>query len=92
MPKIYEVRYVVNITNASIIGISENKLDETILSSELEVDSYDLTRLHRSRRGGDVACYIKISIAYSYKDSFCSNIEIIFVDIYLPRPSLGKSY
>ena len=92
MPKIDEVRYVLNITNASIIGISENKLDETILSSELEVDGYDLIRLHRSRRGGGVACYIKISIAYSYKDSFCSKIEIIFVDIYLPRPSLGKSY
>ena len=42
MPKIGEVRYIANITNASIIGISETKLDETILSSELEVDGYDL--------------------------------------------------
>ena len=42
LPKIGEVRYIANITNASIIGISETKLDETILSSELEVDGYDL--------------------------------------------------
>ena len=42
LPKIDEVRYIANITNASIIGISETKLDETILSSELEVDGYDL--------------------------------------------------
>ena len=56
LPKIDEVRYIANITNASIIGISETKLDEIIWSSELEVDSYDLVRLDRSRRGGGVAC------------------------------------
>ena len=37
LPKIDEVRYITNITNASIIGISETKLDETILWSELEL-------------------------------------------------------
>ena len=55
------------------------------MSSELEVDGYDLVRLDRSRRGGSVACYIKSSIAYSFKDSFCSNTESIFVDIFLPK-------
>ena len=82
LPKIDEVRYIANITNASVIGISETKLDETILSSELEVDGYDLVRLDRSRRGGGGACYIESSIAYSYKNSFCSNTESIFVDIF----------
>ena len=85
LPKIDEVRYITNITIASIIGISETKLDETILSSKLEVDGYDLVRLDRLRRGGGVACYFKSSIAYSYKDSFCSSIESVFVDIYLPK-------
>ena len=90
LPKIDEVRYIANITNASIIGISETKLDETIWSSELEVDGYDLVRLDRSRRGGGVACYIKSSIAYSYKDSFCSNTESTFVYIFCLN--LSKSY
>ena len=85
MPKIDEVCYIANITNASIIGISETKLDKTIWSSELEVDGYDLVRLNRSRGGGGVACYIKSSIAYSHKESFCSNTESIFVDIFLPK-------
>ena len=62
LPKTDEVRYITNITNASIIG-SETKLDETIWSSELEVDGYGLVRLDLSRRGGGVACYIKSSIA-----------------------------
>ena len=83
--KIDEVRYVASITNTSIIGISETKLDETIFSNELEVYSYGLVRFDRFRRGGGVACYIKSSIAYNYNGSFCSNIESIFVDIYLPK-------
>ena len=72
LPKIDEVRCIANITNASIIGISEAKLDETIWSSELEVDGCDLVRLDRSRRGGGVTWYIKSLIVYSYKESFCS--------------------
>ena len=85
LPKIDEERYNTNITNAFIIRISETKLDETILSSGLEVDGYDLVRLNLSRRAGGVACYIKHSIAYNYKDRFSSNIESTFVDMYLPR-------
>ena len=85
LSKIDEVRYIASITNASIIGINETKLDETIWSSELEVNGYDLVRLDRSRRVGGVACYIKSSVAYSYKESFCSNTESIFVDIFLPK-------
>ena len=82
LPKFDEVRYIASITNVSIIGISETELDETIWSNELEVAGYDLVR---SRRGGCFACYIKNSIAYSCKDSFCSNTESIFVDIILPN-------
>ena len=53
LSKIDRVHYLANIINVSIIGISETKLDETILTSELEVD---LVWLNRSRRGGGVAC------------------------------------
>ena len=45
MPKIDEKRYIANIINVYIIGIGETKLDETILSSELEVDVYNLVVL-----------------------------------------------
>ena len=85
LPKIDEVRYIANITNASIIGICKTKLDKTIWSSELEVDGYDLVRFDQSRIGGGVASYIKSSVAYSYVESFCSNIESNFVDIFLPK-------
>ena len=45
LPKIDEKRYIANITNVYIIGKGETKLDETILSSELEVDVYNLVVL-----------------------------------------------
>ena len=85
-PKIDEVCYIANITNASIVRIPKTKLDKTGLSSELEVDGFDLVRLDRTMRSSGVACCIKSLIAYSYKDRFCSNIESIFVEFYLSKP------
>ena len=37
MPKIDEMRYIAKLTNATITGLSETKLDSTVLSSELVV-------------------------------------------------------
>ena len=42
--KIDEIRYVAKLTNATVIGLSETKLDKTVLSSQLEVEEYDLVR------------------------------------------------
>ena len=85
LPKIDEIRFIAKQLNASIIGSSESKLDSSILNSELDIDEYDLIRLDRSRRGGGVACYIRKSLSYNHKTSFCRNIESIFIDIFLPK-------
>ena len=79
LPKIHEVRSTANITNTLIIGIGENKLDETIWSSELTVDGYDLVRLDQSEKGGGVVCYMLHIVT---KRAFCSNTESIFVEIF----------
>ena len=62
--------------NASIVGIGETKLDDSISSSEIEIEGYGLLRLDRSRRGGGVACYIKRSLAYNYKDNFAKSLRV----------------
>ena len=85
IPKIDEIRHMTKITNAAIVGIGETKLDESILSSEIDIEGYDLLRLDRFRRGGGVACYVKKSLAYNYKDNFYKNTESIFIDIFLPK-------
>ena len=77
LPKIDKIRHMTKITNAAIVGIGETKLDESILSSEIDIEGYDLLRL--------VACYVKKSSAYNYRDNFCKNTESIFIDIFLPK-------
>ena len=48
LSKIDEIRYISKLTNATIIGLSETKLDKTVLSIELEIEGYDLARSDRS--------------------------------------------
>lgn len=57
--KIDEVCYNSKLTNVSIIGISEPRLNKTILPSTLGDDGYDLPRLVQLVWGDGVACFIK---------------------------------
>ena len=83
--KIDEVRFIANQSNAFIIGICESKLDSSILNKGLDISDYDLLKLDRSRRGVRVVCYIRKSLSYDHKTSFCRNIESIFMDVFLPK-------
>ena len=57
--KIDEICYVAKLINATVTGLRETKLDNTVLSSKLETEGYDLVRSDRSREGGGgVACFI----------------------------------
>ena len=85
LSKIDEIRYIAKLKNAAVIGLSETKFDNTVLSSELEIEGYDLVRSDRSRRGGGVACFVKNSISYNQKPNFCINTESIFIEIFLPK-------
>ena len=45
-------------TNAAITGISESKLDESVLEPEIQIDDYKILWCDRNRHGGGVASYI----------------------------------
>lgn len=45
LPKIEEICHIAKMTSASIIRISDSKLGETILASELLVDSNDFNKI-----------------------------------------------
>ena len=47
LPKINEIRYITNLTNATVIGLSETKIYITVLSSEIEIEGYVLVRSDR---------------------------------------------
>ena len=85
LPKIEELRQIAKLSDASIIGISESKLDETVLEGEICIDGYKLIRADRNRIGGGVACYIKSDLAFNQRKDFSTDIENIFFDILLPN-------
>ena len=85
LSKIEELRQLAEATNASVIGISESKLDDSVLDGEVGIDGYKIIRADRNRNGGGVACYIKSDLALNIRKDFSSEIENIFFDILLPN-------
>ena len=66
-------------------GLSETKLDESVLDSEVDIDGYKLIRLDRNRFGGGVSCYIKSEVGFNIRNDFSVKIENIFLDILIPN-------
>ena len=75
-------------SNAANIGVSESKLDESVLQSEIQINNYDLLSRDRNRNDGGVACYIRSDISYIQKHHFPEEIENIFFEILLPKTKL----
>ena len=59
LSKIDELREIAKASRAAVIGISESKLDETVLDGEVAIEGFDLVRSDRNRHDGGVACYIR---------------------------------
>ena len=85
LSKIDELLAIAKESRASVIGITESKLDKTVLDKEINTDGYELARSDRNRHGGGVACYIRNDISFSVRGDFSSEIENIFLDIFLPK-------
>ena len=67
-----------------MIGISESKLDSTVLDPEIYIDNYEILRFDRNRYGGGVACYIR-SDSYKLNSFLPNEIENITFDILMPH-------
>ena len=85
LPKNEEHRIVAKSTNAAIIGISESKLNESVLEPEIQIDDYKILQCDRNRRGGGVACYIRNDLSYNILSVFPREIESVFFEILLPN-------
>ena len=84
-PKNEEVRFIAKKSKATVLAITEINLDGTIFDAELYIEAYSIVRCDRDRRGGGVACYIKNDICFSNKNILSKKIEVIFVDLLLPK-------
>ena len=58
--KFLEVKIIALKTKAAVIGMSESKLDETVLNVLINITGYNILRSDRNRHGGGVLCYINI--------------------------------
>ena len=85
LPKIDELQYIAKLNEAAVIGILESKLADSVLSSEIQMENYDLIRSDRNRHGGGVACFVTNDLSYNTKSFLPSEIENIFIEIFLPH-------
>ena len=85
LSKIDELQEIARKTRATVISITESKLDGSVLDGEINIDGYELVRSDRNRHGGGVACYIRSDISFNVRGDFSSEIENIFLDILLPK-------
>ena len=85
LPKINELREIAGHTKASIIGISESKLDDSIDDNEIDIPGYSVLRSDRNRHGGGVACYVKNELCFNRETIISQEIEHIIVSIFIPK-------
>ena len=54
-----ELRYIANLSNAAVIGITESKLDDYILDSEIQIDNYQILHCDGIGKGKGRGCLCK---------------------------------
>ena len=81
LPKTDESKCIVNKTKATIIVITESKLDLIIPDLEFNLPGYDILRCDRNRKGGGVVCYIRKDLCFNARPRNCKEIENITFDI-----------
>ena len=80
------IRLIANKTNASIIGITESWLDNTVNDSEISIPGYCVVRRDRDRNGGGVCVYVKSDMAYNVRPDLAhDNLEMVWVELLLPH-------
>ena len=88
LPKIDELRYIARFSNASVTGITESKLYNYILDSEIQIDNYHIPLCDRNRKGTKgclFCCFARNDFSYIKKDSFPEKTENILFEILPPK-------
>ena len=76
---------IVKISNPTVIGITETKLDHSIGDSKISIDGYCAIRHDWNWKGGGVICYVTNKICYNTKNCISNEIENIFVELLIPK-------
>ena len=76
-----EIRCIASKTKATIIGITESKLDHPVPDSEVNFPGYDILRCDGYRNGAGVTCYIRKDLCFNIRTLHCKGIENLVFDI-----------
>ena len=79
------MRVIAKRTKAAVIGISESKLDSTVLDSEFYIENYEILHFNKNLHRGGIACYIRSDISYKLNSFLPNEIKTITFDILMPH-------
>ena len=84
LSKIYEIRDISNHIKPAMLGITESKLNSSVINSEVNINGYSIIRNDRNRNGGGVACYVRNDLCFNI-NVFSNSLEHVFFEILLPK-------
>ena len=74
-----ELRELVKASNATVVEITESKLDDSINYCEICIEGYNIIRRNRNRKGGGVVCYVSNKICFNAKNCISNEIKNILL-------------
>ena len=85
MNKMDEIRLLAINTSATVIGITETWLDDSVVDSEVSIPNFSLVQKDRNRNGGGVAIFINNCIAFNVREDLMQDdLECMWAEILLP--------
>ena len=88
LPKIDELQYIAKSSCTAAIEISESKIDESFLQSEIQINNCDLLCWDINRNNRDIASYISCDISYISRQKYPDKIKNIFFEFLLLKSKL----
>ena len=80
-----ELRDISNYIKPVILGITESKLDSSVMNAEVNISGYSIIRNDRNRNGRGVECYTRNDLCFNIKNIFSNSIEHVFFEILIPK-------
>ena len=68
LSKTDKLRELVKASNATVVGITESKLDDLINDCEICIEGFNILRCDRKRKGLGVVCYVSNKICFNAKN------------------------
>ena len=86
LPKMSDVKRMLQVSSASVLALSETWLDSSISDNEIAIAGYSIVRKDRDRHGGGVLMYIKENLAFNVRtDLYEEGMESVWVELLLPK-------